>query len=197
MQYREWLQQGPHGHLFHTLCHESRSSHVLLTRFQIFHIRYWASQLARLSHLGLGHAQHQGRKSLHLKCNVKIGLMFFKHSPPLSWANSTDAQRLREPSGGAWWTVSLSGVCRLYLCSFIWAFWKCSSMNWIAFSCKSKMEKCNIRHIWLGIPQAISICTFLPFANLCLLMILLDFKQRTLHMVAALHWSQFKAAADF
>lgn len=40
------------------------------------------------------------------------------------------------------------------------------------------MEKCNIRHIWLSIPQVISICTFLPLANLSLLMILLDFQQK-------------------
>lgn len=88
MQYIRWLQHVPQGHLFHTLCHESQSSHVLLTRFQIFHIKYWASQFTCRSHLGLG---LQGRKSLHLKSNLKIALMFFKHSSPLSWANSTNA----------------------------------------------------------------------------------------------------------
>lgn len=198
MQYIQWLQQLSQGHLFHTLFHKARSSHVLLSRLQVFHVKHTGSQLACLHHLGLWHAYHQGRKPLHFSSSFKFMLIFFIYSPPLSLQQQGScAHGSQDPSGRTCQTICQSSASSLYIYCFNLSFWKCSSNIWIIFSYKSKMEKLNIRQIWLSTLQVIPICTFLPLSNPCLFIILLDLKQRTLHVVAALNWSQFKAAADF
>lgn len=95
----QWLQQVSQGHLFHTLFHEARGSHVLLTRFQVFHIKHRGSQLACLSHLSLWIAHHQRRKALHFRCSLKIMLIFFYKFPSLPWAYSPKVVMPLDPKG--------------------------------------------------------------------------------------------------